>query len=496
MTSLPLPQALQFMNQTMAARDFARAKMVAEQIVGVDPRQVDALRVLGEITLLQGLWDDAKDYSDRAVAERPSDVDLLLLCSRVAQARGDSAAAINWCDRALALKPGDSGAVLTKASTLERSGEWEQAEVLLTPMISGANPPPGVSQVWAQVLLRKGDAQAAAKSIDSGLSQFTIFAPAPKPVKARMLFIKAKALDKLKDYDGAFKTALQAKASAAAPFEPRTFIAKIDSIIETFSREKLASLPRATPTGTRHVFIAGMPRSGTTLIEQILDAHPDAAGVGEAKEIDILASRMQVMLAASSPYPACVAGLTDVKVNAFRSEYETAQVRHGFGPAESYINKNLENYIHLGLIALLFPDAKVIVPRREPRDVAVSCVMSNFKPEKYPYLSTLEHIALAYRQWERLMSHWKSVLDLGFLDVGYEDLVRDQDAWTRRMLEFVGLPWDDRCSQFWKSGRTVMTLSYDQVSRPMYDTSIGRWKHYENHLAPFITAMGGADSLR
>jgi len=127
----------------------------------------------------------------------------------------------------------------------------------------------------------------------------------------------------------------------------------------------------------------------------------------------------------------------------------------------------------------------VIVPHREPRDIAVSCVMSNFKPEKHPYLSTLEHIALAYRQWERLMTHWKSVLTLPFLDVAYEELVRDQDAWTKRMLELSGLEWDDRCSQFWKSGRTVMTLSYDQVSRPMYDTSIGRWKHYEQHLAPF-----------
>lgn len=489
MTSLSLPQALQYMNQTMATRDFGRAKLLAEQIVKVDPRQVDALRVLGEITLLQGLWDEAREYADRAVAERPGDVNLMLLCSRVAQARGDSKATIEWCDKALSQKPGDPATLLTKASALERSGDWQQAEAILSPMMTSPTPPPGASQVWAQVLLRKGDAEAASKSIDAGLSQFTIFAPAPKPVQARMLFIKAKALDKLKDFDGAFKTALRAKATAAVPFDPAAYIAKVDSIIQTFSRDTLASLPRATPTGTRHVFIAGMPRSGTTLIEQILDAHPKAAGVGEAKEIDILASRLQAMLSATQPYPGCVSQLTDVNLNAFRADYEHAQVRHGFGPADIYINKNLENYVHLGLISLIFPDAVVIVPHRDPRDIAVSCVMSNFKPEKHPYLSSLEHIALAYRQWERLMLHWKSVLTLPFLDVAYEELVRDQDAWTRRMLELSGLEWDDRCSQFWKSGRTVMTLSYDQVSRPMYDTSIGRWKHYEAHLAPFNTAM-------
>lgn len=492
MTSLSLPQALQFMSQCMATRDFGRAKLLAEQIVVVDPRQVEALRVLGEVSLLQGLWDEAKAYADRAVAERPEDVPLMLLCSRVAQARGDTASTIEWCDRALALRPGDAATLITKAAALERLGDWQQAESILAPMMAGGAPPaPGATQVWAQVLVRKGELDAAVKTIDAGLAKFTIFAPAPKPVKARMLFTKAKALDKLKDYDGAFKSALQAKATAAVPFDPAAYVAKVDAIIGTFSRERLASMPRATPSSTRHIFIAGMPRSGTTLIEQILDAHPDAAGVGEAKEIDILASRLPALIGSQAPYPTCLTDLTQAQLDTFRSDYEQAQVRHGFGPAGMYVNKNLENYIHLGLISLIFPDAIVVVPHRDPRDVAVSCVMSNFKPEKHPYLSTLEHIALAFRQWERLITHWKSVLDLRFLDVKYEDLVQDQDAWTRRMLEFAGLEWDERCSQFWNSGRTVMTLSYDQVSRPMYDSSIGRWRHYEKHLGPFDAAMRG-----
>lgn len=489
MTSLPLPQAVALMNQMMAARDFARAKATAEQIVGAEPRQVDALRVLAEITLMQGLWDASQDYSERAIGEKPEDAGLMLLCARVAQARGDSAGAIGWCDRALQRKPGDQNALLTKAAALERSGDWEQAEAILTPMMAAATPSPGAVQVWAQVQLRKGDARGAAKTIDDGLAKFTMFAPAPKPVKSRMLFTKAKALDKLKDYEGAFQTALQAKATAAVPFDPKVYVAKVDAIIATFSRERLAALPRATPTSSGHVFIAGMPRSGTTLIEQILDAHPQAAGVGEAKEIDILASRLGGVLGGGDEYPACVSKLTTDHLNAMRADYESAQLRHGFGPAAVYVNKNLENYVHLGLIALLFPDAKVIVPRRDPRDIAVSCVMSNFKPEKHPYLSTLEHIALAYRQWERLMAHWRTVLDLPMLNIAYEELVHDQDAWTRKMLELAGLGWDDRCSRFWQSGRTVMTLSYDQVNRPMYDTSIGRWKNYERHLAAFETAL-------
>lgn len=495
MTAQSLPQAIKLMNQSMAARDYARAKLTALQIVAADPRQADALAVLGEITLMQGLWDEAKAYAEQAAAERAGDVSLLLLCARVAQARGDSAAALNWCDQALARRAGDLSALVLKAAALERAGDWQQAEAILARAMNASAPTASAAQVWAQILLRKGDAKAARKLVDKGLAQYTPLRPAPAPVKARLLFLKAKALDRMQDYDGAFRTALQAKATAAVPFDPAGFVARIDSIIRMFDRESLATRPRARPTGTRHVFIAGMPRSGTTLIEQILDAHPRAAGVGEAKEIDILAARLPAMLSTTLGYPECIKLLSQPQLDALRADYEQAQVRHGFGPAEVYVNKNLENHVHLGLISMLFPDAVVIVPRRDPRDLAVSCVMSNFKAEKHPYLSTLEHIALAWRQWERLMAHWKRVLDLRFLDVAYADLVRDQDGWTRRMLELAGLDWDERCASFWQSGRTVMTLSYDQVSRPIYDTSIGRWKHYESQLAPFVRAMGGPDAF-
>ncbi len=495
MTAPPLPQALKLMNQAMAARDFGRAKLLALQIVAADPHQADALAVLGEITLMQGLWDEARDFAERAASQRPDDLDLMLLCARVAQARGDSAGTIGWCDKALARRPGDLSALVAKATALERAGDWQQAEAILARAMNASAPSPSAAQVWAQILLRKGDAKGARKVIDRGLAQYTPLRPAPRPVKARLLFLKAKALDRMQDYDGAFRTALQAKATAAVPFDAAAFVARVDSIIRAFDREALAARPRARPTGTRHVFIAGMPRSGTTLVEQILDAHPRAAGVGEAKEIDILASRLPAMLATSVPYPECVKLLSQPQLDALRAEYEQAQLRHGYGPAEVYVNKNLENHVHLGLISMLFPDAVVIVPRRDPRDVAVSCVMSNFKPEKHPYLSTLEHIALAFRQWERLMAHWKGILDLRFLDVGYEALVSEQDGWTRRMLERAGLEWDERCSRFWQSGRTVMTLSYDQVSRPIYHTSIGRWRHYEAHLAPFVRAMGGPEAF-
>jgi hypothetical protein len=386
----------------------------------------------------------------------------------------------------LSIRTDDASAGLLKATVLERAGDWQNAADLLRPMLDAGNAPPATEQLWAQVQLRQSDPVGAVQTIDHALSRLP--PNTPPSTKARPLFVNAKALDKLGDYPGAFSAAEQAKDNSAVPFDVDDFVRGIDASIATFTRERLATLPRARPTEIRHVFIAGMPRSGTTLIEQILDTHPDAAGVGEAWKIDILATRLPATLGVAEPYPACVAALAAEQASRMRRSYEAAQPRHGFGPAALLVNKNRENHLHLGQIAMLFPDARVIVPRCDPRDPAVSCMMSSFPADNLPHLSTLEHIAPAYRQWERLIEHWRSWLDLPMLDVEYEQLVREPETGIRRVSEFAGLPWNDRCSRFWTSGGTVMTLPYDQVSRPPDDTSVGRWKNYGPLLEPFLRA--------
>ena len=143
----------------------------------------------------------------------------------------------------------------------------------------------------------------------------------------------------------------------------------------------------------------------------------------------------------------------------------------------------------LGLTAVLFPKAAVIHCRRDPRDTCVACFMSNILAERYPYVKDLRHLGLAYRQYERLMDHWRRELDLPMLEVTYEALVDDLEAQARRIIEACGLPWDDRCLRFHESGRVVKTLSYDQVRQPIYRSSIGRYRRYERHLGPLLEAL-------
>lgn len=480
------------LQMALQRRDLAQAKALALQIIQTNPSHPAALLTLADITLTQGLWDEAGGYADRAAAVLANDPRPFLLQARIASARGDTPAALAACDKTLALRPGDANAILLKASVQERAGQWQEAMETIRPLVDRpGGPTPPVTLTLAQCLLRSGDVTGAIAALDRSLASFAPVDPTAREMRRRLLMLKSKALDKAKDYDGAILSAIEAKKLAGVPHDPAQYEQRITALMSATTRERLASIPRAAPTAARHVFIAGMPRSGTTLVEQIIDAHPDAVGVGEMKELDIFAARLPQMIGSSKAYPDCLADLNTEQVNQLRGEYEQAINRYGFGAASLYLNKNLENTAHLALISVLFPDAKIIVTRRDPRDIIVSSIMSAFRAEKHPYFSSVEHAAHAYQQWERLITHYRANLDLPFLDVGYEDLVRDQDAWTHKLLEFVGLPYNERCSRFWQSGRTVMTLSYDQVSKPMYDTSIGRWKNYEKHLGAAMSLAQG-----
>jgi hypothetical protein len=148
----------------------------------------------------------------------------------------------------------------------------------------------------------------------------------------------------------------------------------------------------------------------------------------------------------------------------------------------------LTNFLHLGFIATLFPRARVIHCRRDPLDTCVSCFMQTFRDMSFTL--DLEHLGRYHRDYERLMAHWREVLPLPVLDVVYEELVADTERVSRQLVEFCGLPWDERCLRFYENPRPVRTVSKLQVRRPVYGSSVGRWRRYAAHLAPLRQALG------
>jgi hypothetical protein len=202
-----------------------------------------------------------------------------------------------------------------------------------------------------------------------------------------------------------------------------------------------------------------------------------------------LSHRIQEYLGGRRRYPRCLTGATRRDLDAMATRYF-----NGFGRLDDTVthvtDKMPANFLALGLIALVCPQARVIHCRRHPLDTALSCFFQNFNSKGLAFTRDLGHLGIYYSQYSRLMHHWRRVLDLPVMDLDYEALVTDVDTWGRRLVEFAGLDWDPVCLDFHRLERTVNTASYAQVRRPVYATSVGRHRNYARHLAPLRAALG------
>ena len=297
-------------------------------------------------------------------------------------------------------------------------------------------------------------------------------------------------LDAVGDYDRAFEHFREANNLRDCHFDSKAYTAVVDSIIRTFNSDFMQRAPRATVTGQSLIFILGMPRSGTTLVEQILASHPQVFGCGELPDIGQIGNSFEALLGIPQNYPLGVDSLTVENCNLLAEHYRR-KVRELSGNSNFVTDKMPQNFAFLGLIALLFPDAKVIHCMRDPLDTCLSCYFQNFHYSRssMAFTADLDSLGAYYQQYQRLMRHWKATLDIALMDVNYERLVGNQEEVTREMLSFCGLPWDEQCLDFHNSSRGVYTASSDQVREPVYRRSVQRWKHYEKFIDPLKKAL-------
>jgi hypothetical protein len=300
--------------------------------------------------------------------------------------------------------------------------------------------------------------------------------------RARLHFTAAELLDAMGRYEDAFPHARRGNELARPAYDPAAHEHTFDAFINFFTRKQLGSLAHARDRCERPIFIVGMPRSGTSLVEQILASHPSVHGGGELETMThVWEATLQALSAPPAHYPACLDRLTVDQADALGQMYLQALL--GLNPTAARITDKLPlNFLHLGLISLLLPGAKVIDCRRDPRDTCLSCYMTMFEVGN-DFKYDLNHTAHFYCQYQRLMSHWQEALDLPILEVSYEEIVTEPEGQTRRMLAFLGLPWDEGCLRFHENPRPVTTSSMQQVRRPLYQSSIGRWRHYARLVA-------------
>jgi tetratricopeptide (TPR) repeat protein len=377
--------------------------------------------------------------------------------------------------RALELAPEDNTVLQTRASVLEARGELEAAWLLALKLVQRGFLSMPLLRLYGRMAPYQGQAPQALELIEKQLLD-----PARSQEDlARLHFTAAELLDHLGRYDDAFAHARRGNELVRPAYDPASHERTIDGFIAYFTRERLRTLARASSLSEKPVFVVGMPRSGTSLVEQILASHPAVHGAGELETMSRV-WETAVQRLAPAPYPACLDRLTAEQADALAQLY--LQPLTALAPAATRITDKLPlNFLHLGLIALLLPGARIIDCRRDPRDSCLSCYLTLFQTGN-DFKYNLQHTAHFYCLYRRLMRHWQEALDLPILEVSYERLVTEPETQTRRMLDFLGLPWDERCLRFHETKRPVTTASMQQVRRPLYQSSIGRWRHYERHL--------------
>lgn len=272
------------------------------------------------------------------------------------------------------------------------------------------------------------------------------------------------------------------------PFDEAAFRGHFERIRSVFDEDFFRTHQGIGIDAEIPVFVLGMPRSGTTLVEQIISAHPQAFGAGELSDFRRMSRTLPHDLGSAQAFPECARDLSPASAAALAHRYVQG-LRQRAPEALRVTDKLPFNFAWLGLIAVLLPRAKVIHVRREPADTCLSCYFQLFD-EGMRFAYDLTSLGHAYRIYDELMKHWRKVLPLPVLDVDYEQVVADQEGQSRRIIDFIGLPWDERCLQFYRAERGVRTASFWQVRQPLYRSSVGRWRRYAGHLEPLMEALG------
>lgn len=457
-----------------------------EKVLAIEPDHAEAHNNLAILLVQLGRLDEAVAHFERALAVRPDHAEYHynLGVAFWAQGRLDDAAA--RYEQALAIQPNHAAAHNSTGNILKLQGRFDAALFHYDQAIAAK--PDFAEAHFSRSELRK---------FKSGEQELVVLEKLAtsggcSPVKAPFFhFAAAKAWEDCGRYDRAFEhfrtgNALRRRQIEYREADHAALVRRIKAVFEPVLFDRLAGEGEAS---SAPVFVLGMPRSGSTLVEQILSSHPQVYGAGE---LDAFSKAMQRELAGSgsgSDYPESARSLDGIVARRIGRQY-LAQLPAAANQAARVVDKMPDNFFNAGLIHLALPNARIIHTIRNPMDTCWSCYSRLFTAGQ-PFSYDLPELARYYRRYEELMAHWRAVLPSNvMIDVSYEDVVEDLEGQARRLIKFCGLAWDDRCLSFHRNSRTVKTASSVQVRQPLYRTSLQRWRHYEAWLGPLMRELG------
>ncbi|MEL6346193.1 MAG: sulfotransferase [Myxococcota bacterium] len=449
----------------------ADALVVWNRLTRVQPQNPDAWVGLGVGLSMSGEIESAADCFQRALITAPNhpEASVRLGLLRVERGELDEGVAL------LSAHGSHPDARIGLALAAIRRRDFDSAEAELVGVLDVKTPPPLAIEAFARLRLLQDRGAEALPYLDAALSR-------ELPDFARILLLHARGdiRDALKGYDAAFADWARANQMRKTRFDAAQNRDQTDAILQGYSAKRLL---RGHTDGHLALFIVGMPRSGTSLLEQMLDNHPEIAGAGELKALHSAARCLP-------GYPQTASRLSPRTLELAGETYLSALEPFLQPGISRVIDKMPHNFRNLGLIWQALPGARIIHCRRNPMDVLFSCFRQRFG-EGMAYTTEMRALAAFYQDYVRLMEHWRRFLPRDvFLEIQYEDLVNDPEPMLRMILSFLDVPWDPAVLHPETNKRVVATASVNEVMQPIYTSSVGRSRRYAKHLQPLVRYLG------
>jgi tetratricopeptide (TPR) repeat protein len=473
--------ALSLMDQ----KRVCEALRLLEQSSAIDPHNHLTYLRLASVHLGRNMYDEAKAACESALRLKPEDPDGIDIMGQILLEQNHSEAALSHFRKAIALNPGLSAPYVRIANALQHLGRFDEAREASSKALE-------IDPKSTIALFNLADIKNFAPDDPHLHAMEDLVANAdslPEEDQIRLHFALGKAYGDLQLHEKSFDHLLRGNAlkRRTLDYDEVMTLESIDRVRKVFTAEFLREKQGQGDPSRLPVFILGMPRSGTTLVEQILASHPAAFAAGEVRHLEAVVHSAQTN--GEPRHPESIA-LSGQQLRQIAAQY-LARLRACSADAERITDKMPFNFIYVGLIHLALPNACIIHIRRNAVDTCLSCFSKLFA-DSQDYSYDLGELGRYYACYDNLMAHWRRILpEDAMLEIQYEQLIQDFEVWVRRIVAHCGLEWNDACLAFHRTERAVRTASASQVRRPIYKTSVGRWQLYKDFLQPLIKELPG-----
>jgi tetratricopeptide (TPR) repeat protein len=458
---------------------FKEAEARFYQALKIEPGFPDPYSNLGNALLLKGQYADAENFLRRALKLNPRFVEARVNLGLALAFLGRLRDATAHFEKALKVSPRNADALFGMAIVAKTEGNFDEANAMLSRalQIDPKMPNALASQAGMRKMTLSDGAwlKCADEVAASGI---------PAVNESELRFAIGKYFDDIGEFKLAFQNYKRANdllKPIAEPYDREAQKRFVDVMIDVYTPELAAPTDSAASASMKPVFVVGMPRSGTSLTEQIISSHPSAKGAGELEFWSHAVREHETAIKSGQLGDSTRRKLAEAYLRILEAKS---------GASLRIVDKAPVNSDYLGFIHSVFPNARIIYMQRDPIDTCLSCYFQKFVLS-LNYTMDLSDLADYYRQHERLFAHWRAVLPRGtILEVPYEGLVTDQQGWTRKILDFLGLEWDEQVLDFHETKRPVVTASSWQVRQRIYSDSVHRWRNYEKFIGPLLTLRG------